>query len=252
MPIANLQSYRTVAVRVHSTAFASQGRAMQLEAAMLDNLRRKCGFERVDAGQKPADILLDLNITQAGRGSSGWISSDTTATLDALLVLTDGSDGELLGTARVHGSSSGVIMNGAPPDGEAIGAVAKSIADLLGKSGCAGARVARAVPVPKTDEPKPDGPKPPDESKRPEADALNDQGKEKLYANDTPGALALFQQANTLLPDARYEFNVCLTLGVQERWDDAIASCQRAKAMNPQAALATRIDHRLELLTHRQ
>lgn len=247
MPIANLQSYRTVAVRVHSTAFASQGRAMQLEAAMLDNLRKKCGFERVAAGQGAADILLDLNITQAGRGSSGWIASDTTATLDALLVLTDGGDGELLGTARVHGSSSGVIMNGAPPEGEAIGAMAKSIADLLGKSGCAGARVAKVVPPPKEDLPKP-----PDETRRPEADALNDQGKEKLYANDTAGALALFQQANTTLPDARYEFNVCLTLGVQERWDAAIASCGRAKGMSPPEALAARIDRRLDLLTHHQ
>jgi len=66
MPIANLQTYRTVAVRVHSTAFASQGRAMQLEAAMLDNLKKKCGFEQVVVGQTAADILLDLNITQAG------------------------------------------------------------------------------------------------------------------------------------------------------------------------------------------
>ena len=247
MPIANLQTYRTVAVRVHSTAFASQGRAMQLEAAMLDNLKKKCGFEQVSAGQAAADILLNLNITNAGRGGGGWISSDSTATLDALLVLTDGQDGELLGTARIHGSSSGMIVNGAPPEGEAIGAVAKSIADLLGKSGCAGARVAKAVPPPKVEDPQP-----PDETRRPDADALNDQGKEKLYAGDTAGALALFQQATTTLPDARYEFNVCLTLGVQEHWDDAIASCRRAKAMKPQPALATRIDHRLELLTHHQ
>ncbi len=247
MPIANLQTYRTVAVRVHSTAFASQGRAMQLETAMLDNLKKKCGFEQVSAGQTAADILLDLNITQAGRGGGGWISSDSTATLDALLVLTDGQDGELLGTARIHGSSSGMIVNGAPPEGEAIGAVAKSIAELLGKSGCAGARVAKPVPAPKVEDPKP-----PDETHRAEADALNDQGKEKLYANDAPGALALFQQASARLPDARYEFNVCLTLGVQERWDDAIASCKRARSMSPQPELAARIDHKLELLTHRQ
>lgn len=245
MPIANLNTYRTVAVRVHSTAFASQGRAMQLEAAMLDNLKKKCGFEQVVAGQTAADILLDLNITQAGRGGGGWISSDSTATLDAMLVLTDGQDGELLGTARVHGSSSGMIS--APSEGEAIGAVAKSIADLLAKSGCAGARVAKAVPPPKVEDPKP-----PDETHRPEADALTAQGKEKLYAGDTAGALALFQQANSMLPDAHYEFNVCLALGLQEQWDNAIASCRRAKAMKSDEALATRIDRKLDLLTHHQ
>ncbi len=247
MPIANLNTYKTVAVRVHSTAFASQGRAMQLESSMLDNLSKKCGFQVMARGATAADVMVDLNITNAGRGGGGWISNDSTATLDALLVLTDGTNGELLGTARIHGSSSGMIVNGAPPEGEAIGVVAKSVVDLLGKSGCSGPRVAKAVPV--VEPPKPDAP---DESHRADADALNDQGKEKLYANDAPGALALFQQASAMLPDARYEFNVCLTLGVQERWDDAIVSCKRARAMNPQSELGARIDHKLELLTHRQ
>ena len=36
MPIANLQSYRSLALRVHSTAFAAQGQAMQLESAVLE------------------------------------------------------------------------------------------------------------------------------------------------------------------------------------------------------------------------
>lgn len=246
MPIANLDTYKTVAVRVHSTAFASQGRAMQLESATLDSLSKKCGFTVMPRGATAADVMVDLNITNAGRGSSGWISSDTTATIDALLVLTDGTNGELLGTARIHGSSSGSI-SGVPSEGEAIGVVARSIVDLLGKSGCAGPRVAKAAPV--VEPPKPDAP---DESHRAEADALNDQGKEKLYANDAPGALSLFQQASAKLPDARYEFNVCLTFGVQERWDDAISSCKRARAMSPQTELAARIDHKLELLTHRQ
>lgn len=251
MPIANLQTYQTVGVRVHSTAFASQGRAMQLQAAMLDNLKKTCRFQPVDTNQVAADILIDLNITQAGRGGGGWISSDSTATLDALLVLTDGHDGGILGTARIHGSSSGMIVNGAPPENEAIGAVAKSIVDLLGKSGCSGPRVAKAEPPPVVENPNPD-PKLPDESRRDEAEELAAQGKEKLYANDTAGALALFQQANAALPDPRYEFNICIVLGVQERWDDAIASCKRAKGMNPEAALATRIDRRLELLAKRQ
>ena len=82
--------------------------------------------------------------------------------------------------------------------------------------------------------------------------ALNEQGKDKLRSADIAGALAAFQQANTLLPDARYEYNVCLAFEAQQQWDQATASCQKARAMNPEARLVTKIDHRLELLQHHQ
>jgi hypothetical protein len=257
MPVANLQSYRTVALRVHSTAFAAQGQAMFLERAVLDKLHQQCGFEQVgQAGTTPADVTLDLNITNTGRGGSGWITNSSTATIDTLLVLTDGQDGELLGTARIHGQSSGMIVNNAPPENEAIDVVAKSIADLLAKSGCGGPRIARQKP------PEPPPPAagsaaqttaaPPDETRRAEAETLNSQGKDKLYGADLPGALTAFQQANALVPDARYEFNVCLTLGVQQQWDNAIAACRQARAMNPPEKLATKIDRRLDLLQRHQ
>ncbi|HSD91211.1 MAG TPA: hypothetical protein VLB44_26995, partial [Kofleriaceae bacterium] len=38
MPVANLQAYRTVALRVRSTAFASQGQATWLEQATINHL----------------------------------------------------------------------------------------------------------------------------------------------------------------------------------------------------------------------
>jgi hypothetical protein len=259
MPVANLQAYRTVALRVHSTAFASQGQAMFLETAVLEKLHRLCGFEQVGrAGPTPADVMLDLNITNRGRGGGGWVSNDSVATIDTLLVLTDGKDGELLGTARIHGKSSGMIINNAPPENEAIDVVAKTVAELLAKSGCSGPRIAsvKAPPAPPGPEPGPAGDQgsaaPPDESHRADAEALNQQGKEKLYGADIAGALALFQQANALLPDARYEFNVCLALGAQEQWDNAIAACRQARGMNPQPSLATKIDHRLDTLQHHQ
>ena len=259
MPVANLQSYRTVALRVHSTAFASQGQAMFLEKAVLDRLRQQCGFEQVGNGATRADVVLDLDITNRGRGGGGWISNDNVATIDTLLVLTDGQDGELLGTARIHGKSSGMIVNGGVPETEAVDVVAQTIVELLAKSGCSGARIARAT-LPPVGPPRgsgagegsASGPQPPDETRRAEAEALDDQGKEKLYGNDVAGALAAFQQANALLPDARYAFNVCLALGVREQWDNAIVACRQARAMNPPAKLATKIDHRLDLLQHRQ
>ncbi|MDB4957401.1 MAG: hypothetical protein JWO36_4970 [Myxococcales bacterium] len=256
MPVASLQSYRTVSLRVHSTAFAAQGQAMFLESAVLDKLHRQCGFEQIRPGATPADIVLDLNITQTGRGGGGWLANSNLATIDTLLVLTDGQEGELLGTVRIHGQSSGMLINNAPPENEAIDVVAKTIADMLAKSGCSGPRIARIKAPPPGPDPVVDtgsaAPPPPDETHRTEAEALNEQGKQNLYAADLAGALAAFQQANALLPDARYEFNVCLALGAQEQWDNAITACRQANALHPQPKLATKIDHRLELLQHHQ
>lgn len=271
MPVANLQTYKTVALRVHSSAFAAQGQAMFLEQATLEDLRKQCGFSAVDrAGSQPADVVLDLNIISTGRGGGGWVTNSNLATVDTLLVLTDGTDGQLLGTAKIHGKSSGMIINNAAPENEAIGAVAKSVADLLAKSGCAGPRIAKVTPPPTdtgtgtgtgtgsgtvttgTGTGSGTGTSAPDESHRAQAETLNDQGKEKLYVADMAGALALFQQANQLLPDAKYEFNVCIALGAQDQWDQALASCKHARSMNPPAALADKIDRRIDLLQHHQ
>jgi len=264
MPVANLQSYHTVALHVRSTAFASQGLATFLERSLTAQLRQKCGFDAVGR-ETPADVVLDLNITQAGRGGDGILRNQSQATIDTLLVLSDGQSGELLGTARIHGKSSGVIINGGSPETEAVDVVAQTIADVLAKSGCSGPRVARVEPPPPPPEgsdtppppPPPHGsntppPPPVDESHRAQAEALNDQGKQKLISADVPGALAAFQQAVQVLPDPRYQFNVCLALEAQEQWDPAVSACRQAKTMNPQPALAAKIDGRIDLIQHHQ
>lgn len=261
MPIANLQSVNTVALRVKSTAFASQGQAMFLENAVLEKLQRQCQFSAVvRAGGAPADLVLDLNIIRTGRGGGGWINNSNTAVIEALLVLSDGQDGELLGSAHIRGQSSGMIINGKPPENEAVDVIAKTVADTLAKSGCTGPRVAKAP------EPPPTGTtetgtgtgtgatgttgsaSEPDEAKRAQAEALNEQGKEKLRSADMAGALADFQQANQLVPDARYQYNVCLGYEAQEQWQNAIAACKQARSMTTDARLVSKVDHRLELL----
>ena len=255
MPIANLQSYHSLSLRVKSTAFAAQGQAMSLEASVLEKLQKTCGFDHVARAGSPADVVLDLNITQSGRGGGGLISNSSKANIETLLVMSDGQSGELLGTARIHGESSGMIINNAPPENEALDVIAKSVADLMAKSGCTGPRIAKAEPPPPVDTPPPNtgsGTAAPDESKRPAAEKLNEDGKEKLRNADVNGALALFQQANTTLPDPRYQFNVCLALEAGDQWDNATAACQKAKAMNPDARLAAKIDHHLDLLAHHQ
>lgn len=266
MPVANLQSYHSVALRVQSTAFASQGQAMLLEQSVLERVHQVCGFEQVGrVGATPADVVLDLNVTRTGRGGGGIISNSSQATIETLLVLSDGQTGDLLGTARIHGQSSGMIINNGSPENEAIQVVANTIANLLSKSGCSGPRIAKAEPPP----PPPGvgsgsgagsgsatagqgSAAAPDESHRAEAEALNEQGKDKLRSADLTGALGAFQQANKVVPDPRYQYNVCLTLEAQEQWDSAIAACKQARGMNPEPRLVAKIDHRLDLLQHHQ
>lgn len=249
MPVANMQSFRSVALRVHSSAFAAQGQAMQLESSVLAKLHQACSFEQITGAQAAhADVILDLNVTNAGRGGGGIISNSSTARLDTLLVISDGESGDLLGTARIHGESSGMIINNAPPENEAIDVVAKTVADMFVKSGCSGPRIAKAVPPP----PEPTPEAKPDESHRAEAEKLNEDGKQRLFVADVQGAIVAFQQANALLPDARYEYNVCSALGAAEQWDNAIAACKQARTMNPLPALVAKIDHKIDLLQHHQ
>jgi len=250
MPVANLQAYRTVGLKVHATAFASQGQAINLEQAVIAKLQKACQFEQVGrAGGAPTDVVLDLNITRVGRGGDGLISNNNQAMLDALLVLSDGQSGELLGSAQIKGKSSAALINNNNPELEVAEEVAKTIADMLGKSGCSGPRVAKAEPPPPPPPPGPgSGSAGPTESDHDKAEALNESGKKKFRTADLTGALADFQQANTIAPDARYEYNVCLAYEAQHEYEKAVASCREARGMSPNADLVTKIDYRMDLL----
>ena len=80
----------------------------------------------------------------------------------------------------------------------------------------------------------------------------SDDGKQKVFVGDLVGALAAFQQADALLPDPKYEYGECSVLGLMERWDQAIATCQKALAKQPPAALHEKLDKKVELLKHHQ
>ena len=122
MPITNLQPYQTVELRVKSTAFAAQGQATFLQNAVDQKLVQSCRFQR--AAGTPADVVLDLNITNVGRGGDGFVTNPNLATMETLLVISDGQSGELLGTARIRGKSSGILINNDRPENEAIEVVA--------------------------------------------------------------------------------------------------------------------------------
>jgi hypothetical protein len=268
-PIANLQSYQSVGLRVHTNPNVSGDLGTYMEQAVLDKLHQKCGYMQIGpADNAKSDLVVDVNITNSSRGGSGWVKNENQAFIDALVVLAD-DENEPLGTLIVHGKSSAALVGGTSPENEAVGEIAKTVVDVLAKSGCSGPRVAKAPPPPPNtgsagqgsaaqgsgdqgSAATGTGTPAPDESKRADAEKLNDQGKEKLFAADLAGALALFQQANALLPDPKYQFNVCVALGAQEKWNDAISACNQAKSMNPPAKLAAKIDQRLEGLKNHQ
>jgi tetratricopeptide (TPR) repeat protein len=263
MPVANLQTYRTVALRVSAVPQA-QGQAYYLESAVLSRLHGQCGFESVGrASGQPADLYLDLNVTAAGRGGSGWITNANLATMDTLLVLTDGQSGELIGSARIHGQSSQMAINNNNPEQQAVDVVAKTIADMLAKSGCTGPRIARAAPPVETPPPGPGSAASQGsgagssavatdtDAHRAEADKLNEDGKLKFRSADLQGAIALFQQANQLAPDARYVYNICLAYEALQQWDQAVSNCKQARA-TAKPEMQAAIDKRLDLLAHHQ
>lgn len=259
MPIASMQSYSTVALNVRSTAFASQGQAMMLESQLVSMLQQKCSFVSVQrqGSGPPPDVILDLNITNTGRGSGGIISNSSTAFVDTLLVISEGASGEPIGTARIHGTSSGMIINNNPPENEATQVIAKTVSDMLAKSGCSGARVAKAPPPPVdngqgTGSGTGSGTAPADDAKRAQADALNQEGTDKLRSADVKGALAAYQQANALIPDARYQYNICLAYEAGQDWANAEAACKQAKTMTTEARMHEKIDKRLDLIAHKQ
>jgi hypothetical protein len=250
--IGNLQAVHSVGLRVHSSAFASQGVAMMMEQSIAGHLQQRCSFEQIaPAAQVQSDLVLDINILGNAHGSS-WNGSKTS--IDALVVLSDIA-GDPLGTAKLHGESGGSVMGGGGQDSEAIDAIAKTIADILVKSGCSGPRLARVAPdpVPATGSDGATGSDTtPDDAKRAQAEQLNDQGKARLFQADMQGALGLFQQAVAVVPDAKYQFNVCVALGGMEQWDAAIAACNQAKTMNPTPKLSAKIDQRMDGLVKHQ
>lgn len=245
-PITNLASYRTLALRVRATGSAPQELAPMLEQALTSRLAQVCQFDAVVPADSSADLVLDLNITSLVRGGTGYVRNEAQVETDTLMILSDGQDGQPMGTAAIRGKSSGTIINDAPQDKEAIEVTARTIGKLLATSGCTGPRVARVVTPPDTGSAA--APPVVDESKRAEAEALNEQGKELLFAADLAGARAKFEQALQLVPDAKYQFNVCIALGAQERTAEAITACEKARTMAPPERLAAKIDQRLEAM----
>lgn len=260
-PVGNLQIYRSVLVRVGGPA-AGGGNAESLEAMVAAELRNRCAMEvhLASRGASESDLQLDLTIQNAGRGGGGLIQNPNMATMDVLMVLSDAIDGELVGSALVRGKSSAVMVEGGEsPEQQALGVVGKTIGEVLGKSGCAGERIARPTPTPAEGDAGvvassdgDAGPVGPDEAKRAEAEAANEAGKDKFRSGDPAAALDDFRTALGLVRDARYAINICLAHEALQQWDAAEKACNDVLGMQPTESVAAKARQRLDIIAERR
>ena len=70
------------------------------------------------------------------------------------------------------------------------------------------------------------------------ADALNEEGKQLMFANQYADAGDKFAQATTLSPQARFYFNLCMARFQQGLLRDAMVACDAVSKNSPDAILA--------------
>jgi hypothetical protein len=254
-PVANLQSYQTALIRVSSAPGLSQYTPV-LEFATSDKLMGSCGFGRVvsptQVGSLQPDLIVDLNIRSTSRGGGGFIKNPNLATVSVTMVLSDGIDESLLGSADIVGQSASVAIEGNDPENEALIAVAKRVNAILGKSGCKGARIARAAPP--VEQPPVAAPGTPEltEEERAQAEAANDEGKRLFRAAEIAAAKAQFEQAISVAKDPRYYFNLCLAHEALSDFDSAVQACNSVLSSNPQDRLAEKANQRLQIIAEKR
>ncbi len=252
-PVANLQSYQNVLVRVGSSQGLERFTSV-LEFATTDSIGQRCAFSRIinptQVAQVRPDLLVDLNVRRTQRGGSGFIKNPNLATVNVTMVLSDGIDESLLGSAEIEGKSSAVAMDGADPENQALIAVAKSVSAILSKSGCEGPRVARAVePVQPALPPQPAGVTP---ELVAQAEAANNEGKRLFRAAEIAAAKAQFIQAIQIVADPKYQFNLCLAHEALNEYDFAVTVCQQVITAGTDQRLSEKAQQRLTIIADKR
>lgn len=252
-PVADLQVYRKVLVRGKSGQAAWQGDELANRTAA--QLQALCGFDAVFANQQSNgnfDLIVDLNILQTGRGGGGIIKNPNLAVVDVAMVLSDGLNDELLGSAQIRGQSSAVLVNGANPEQQALDVVSQQIGQILLKSGCSGPRIARNEP-PVEEQPPPKAEKPEvTEEQIAQAEDLNNRGKQYFREAQVDQAKSSFEQAIDLNPDPRYMMNLCLAYEALNDYDTAIATCEQVIQAKPEQRLVKKAEQRIILIADKK
>lgn len=271
-PVANLQAYRGVVVRGTNASEYGRGSrrlAFLLEHSAVAKIRQRCAFLDVAPASQSegmdADLFLDVTVQRSFRGGGGGlVQNENLATVDVTLVLSDGVDDELVGSAEIRGKSGGIVIGNESPEEEAVNAVADSIANLLVRSGCTGRRIARARPQ----RPRQAEPGPGDEGEEgdpsvelvaeektgpaAQAEGENEEGKRLFRSGDVRGAKARFLAAIRLNREPRYVFNLCLAEESLGAIEAAVSTCKSVMAMKPDGPLADKVKLRLKILGDKQ
>ncbi len=225
-----------------------------LEFATTESILSKCSFGRVvglsQLGNSRPDLIVDLTIRRAERGSGGLINNPNLAVVDVAMVLSDGQDESLLGSAELRGKSSAVAIGSSNPENQAFAAVAKRISEILAKSGCYGQRLARPSPAPQP--PVPVGPTPATPEQIAQAEAANTEGKRLFRAANIAAAKGFFLQATAIVADPRYYFNLCLSHEALSEFDAAQKACQAVLDTHPAQRLIDKATQRLAIIAERR
>jgi len=275
-PIASLETYGSVLIRVgfNQGVPGTQNQVAALEYMTADRLRRACRFNQVLlASQQPqarTDLIMDMNIQQlffgADPNQGGLIKfhNSSQATADVAVILSDGINDELVGSAQIRGRSAAVTT--ASPEAQAITVVADKVAEIMKTSGCHLDRVARAPEPPPqttttavgqtgTGEQTGEGSgseggeeKGQRQETIDQAEALNDEGKTLFRQANAAGASAKFQAAIDLIADPRYYFNLCLAREAEGKFDAALTACQQIKSMGGDERLVAKATERVEII----
>lgn len=255
-PVADLQVYRKVLIRGQAGQMAAwQGEELANQTAA--QLQALCGFDAVftganSGGRDDFDLVVDLNILKTGRGGGGIIKNPNLAVVEVAMILSDGLNDELLGSAQIRGQSSAVLVAGANPEQQALAVVSQEVGKILLKSGCSGPRIARTDPV----EDEPQAPK----AEKPEvteeqiaaAEEANNRGKTLFRSAKIAEARAEFERAIELNPDPRYIMNLCLAHEALNQFDVAIQTCERVIAAGPEPRLAEKAEQRIILIADKK
>lgn len=248
-PIANLRVYRVVGIRVAGSGAGSRW-TQELEQAVVQRVGSSCYFDRVVSSAQlanaDADLIVDLNIQRVFRGGDGLIQNDNKAMMDVLLVLSEGSTEDLVGSVWIRGESSAVSVSGVVPERQALNVVAESVGKVLHASGCS---LARIDPEPESEPEPDDGPV---TDNVVEAERLNDEGKALFKAADINGAVAKFQAAAELAPDPRYYFNLCFSYEALKQFDEAQRQCQEVLDRHPTDRLRKKAEQRIARIRTKQ
>lgn len=251
-------AYSSVMVRA-TAAPANDSEAQQIENIAAYRIRTLCGYPTVltyrVSPTTPAELLVDLRIGSVERVGSGERAAlgglAGQARVALALDLIEVSSGSRVGAVQIEGLSSGGSAFAGTTE-EAIEQTVNRVQRFLADSGCQVHPPGYASAGPSTV--SPGGNVAPPGTQAPagagpalQAEGLNQEGKDLYKAKSYAAAAEKFRAAATLVPDARYDLNLCLALKATKDWAGATTACERASQSTSPELQAKAKEHLAEI-----